>query len=58
VEVFDVYKGKGIPSDKKSISFHLTYQSDEKTLDAKTIDGMVSDLLNKLKQTINWEERK
>jgi len=58
VEVFDVYKGKGIPSDKKSVSFHLTYQSDEKTLDAKTIDGMVSDLLNKLRQTINWEERK
>jgi phenylalanyl-tRNA synthetase beta chain len=58
VEVFDVYKGKGIPSDKKSVSFHLTYQSDEKTLDTKTIDSMVNDLLNKLKQTINWEERK
>jgi len=58
VEVFDVYKGKGIASDKKSISFHLIYQSDEKTLDSKTIDSMVNDLLNKLKQTINWEERK
>lgn len=58
VEVFDVYKGKGIPSGKKSVSFHLTYQSDEKTLDTKTIDNMVADTLNKLKQTINWEERK
>lgn len=58
VEVFDVYKGKGIPSDRKSVSFHLTYQSDERTLDAKTIDNVVAGLLNKLKQTINWEERK
>lgn len=58
VEVFDVYKGKGISSDKKSVSFHLIYQSEQKTLDSKTIDSMVSDLLNKLKQTINWEERK
>lgn len=57
-EVFDVYKGKGIPSDKKSVSFHLIYQSDEKTLDSKTIDSVVGQLLNKLKQTINWEERK
>ncbi|MDD4531799.1 MAG: hypothetical protein PHH21_03820, partial [Candidatus Pacebacteria bacterium] len=58
VEVFDVYKGKGIASDKKSVSFHLIYQSDEKTLDSKTIDALVNDVLNKLKQTINWEERK
>jgi len=58
VEVFDVYKGKGIAPEKKSVSFHLIYQSEEKTLDSKTIDSMVSDLLNKLKQTINWEERK
>ncbi|MFZ3054405.1 MAG: phenylalanine--tRNA ligase subunit beta [Minisyncoccales bacterium] len=58
VEVFDVYKGKGIASEKKSVSFHLIYQSEEKTLDSKTIDSMVSGLLNKLKQTINWEERK
>jgi len=58
VEVFDVYKGKGIASDKKSVSFHLIYQSEEKTLDSKTIDSMVNELLNKLKQTISWEERK
>jgi phenylalanyl-tRNA synthetase beta chain len=58
VEVFDVYKGKGIPEDRKSVSFHLTYQSDEKTLDSKTIDSLIVELINKLKQTINWEERK
>jgi len=57
-EVFDVYKGKGIASGKKSVSFHLTYQSDEKTLDSKTIDSLIKDLINKLKETINWEERK
>ena len=58
VEVFDVYKGKGIPSDKKSVSFHLAYQSDTKTLDSKTLDSLIVGLIDKLKQTINWEERK
>ena len=58
VEVFDVYKGKGIPSDRKSVSFHLAYQSDTKTLDSKTLDSLISELINKLTQTINWEERK
>jgi phenylalanyl-tRNA synthetase beta chain len=57
-EAFDVYKGKGIPENKKSVSFHLIYQSDEKTLDTKTIDYQVETLINKLKETINWEERK
>ncbi len=58
VEVFDIYKGKGIPEDKKSVSFHLIYQSEEKTLDPKTIDSLHDGLINKLKEAVNWEERK
>ena len=32
VKVFDVYEGKNIPDDKKSIALNITIQSSEKTL--------------------------
>jgi phenylalanyl-tRNA synthetase beta chain len=33
VEVFDVYQGKGVPEDKKSVAFELTIQPKEKLKD-------------------------
>ena len=33
IKIFDVYEGKNIPSDKKSIALKVTIQSDKKTLD-------------------------
>jgi len=54
VEVFDVFKGKNVPSGKKSISLRVNLQSKERTLDGQTIDRII----NKIKETINWEERK
>ena len=44
VKVFDVYEGKNIPNDKKSIALNVTIQSSEKTLN--------EDDLNKINQTI------
>ena len=44
VKVFDVYEGKNIPDDKKSIALNVTIQSSEKTLNE--VD------LNKINQTI------
>ena len=32
MKVFDVYEGKNIPDDKKSIALNITIQSSEKTL--------------------------
>ncbi len=36
-ELFDVYEGKSIPSGKKSLAYHLTFQSPKKTLTDKEI---------------------
>lgn len=51
IEIFDVYSGDKLESDKKSLAFHLTYQSDQKTLTSKEIDiiqeGLISHLANK-----------
>ena len=44
VKVFDVYEGKNIPDNKKSIALNVTIQSSEKTLN--------EDDLNKINQTI------
>ncbi len=38
VEWFDTYTGKGVPADKKSIAFHLTFGVDDRTLEAKEVD--------------------
>lgn len=37
IEVFDIYRGKPLQEDDKSIAFHLKYQSDERTLEDKEI---------------------
>jgi phenylalanyl-tRNA synthetase beta chain len=57
-EAFDVYQGKGVPEGYKSVSFHIVFQSEEKTLDTKTIDNMQKQILNNLINSFNWEERK
>lgn len=57
-EAFDIYQGKNVPEKQKSASFHIIYQSDEKTLDTKTIDELQSKVLKKLIETFNWQERK
>jgi len=44
IKVFDVYEGKNIPEDKKSIALNVTIQSSDKTLD--------EDDLNKINQKI------
>ena len=38
VEVFDVYEGKNIPKDKKSIALEVSIQSDFKTLNDKDLN--------------------
>ncbi len=39
VGVFDVYEGKGIPEDKKSVAISVTLQPREKTLTEAEIDA-------------------
>ena len=48
VEIFDVYSGKSIEENKKSIAFNLTFSSSEKTL----VDTEVEEVINKIITTI------
>ncbi|MFQ5419842.1 MAG: phenylalanine--tRNA ligase subunit beta, partial [Anaerolineae bacterium] len=37
VELFDLYEGEQIPAGKKSLAYHLTFQSPTKTLKDKDV---------------------
>ena len=48
VDVFDVYTGEQVPPGKKSMAYHLTFQSPDRTLKEQEINGVIKGLLNKL----------
>jgi len=58
LEVFDVYQGPRIGKGKKSVSFHIIFQSEEKTLDSNEIDKIQKEIIKILSAQLGWEERK
>jgi phenylalanyl-tRNA synthetase beta chain len=56
-EAFDIYQGTGVPEGQKSVSFHIIYQSDERTLDPQTIDKLQKQVLENLNKSFNWQIR-
>jgi phenylalanyl-tRNA synthetase beta chain len=58
VDLFDIYEGEGIPLEKKSLAFHIIYQSDVKTLSSKEIDEIQKKVIEALEKNPNWEVRK
>ncbi|MFH0963014.1 MAG: phenylalanine--tRNA ligase subunit beta [Planctomycetota bacterium] len=48
VEFFDEYRGKQVAKGKKSLAFSLTFQSEEKTLEAEEVGGWVQGVLREL----------
>ena len=50
VEFFDVYSGDKLLSGQKSLAFHLTYQSETKTLTAAEVDVIQAELVSHLAQ--------
>lgn len=58
VELFDVYQGDKLGEDKKSMAYHVTYLSKEKTLEAKEIDQVHQKIVQKLADGFDAEVRK
>ncbi|AZN35460.1 phenylalanine--tRNA ligase subunit beta [Iodobacter ciconiae] len=44
-EVFDVYRGKGVPEGKKSLAFKMLMQDTHKTLTDEEVDAVVADII-------------
>ena len=52
-ELFDIYTGPGIPPDKKSVAFNLTFRSDERNLTAAEVEEAVTRILDALRDSLD-----
>jgi phenylalanyl-tRNA synthetase beta chain len=50
VELFDLYEGKGVPEDHRSLAWSLTFQSAERTLTDDEVDASMSNILAALEK--------
>jgi phenylalanyl-tRNA synthetase beta chain len=57
VELFDVYEGSQLPSGKKSLAYHLTFQSDNKTLTDKEVLKQRNRILKQLEGRLGAQLR-
>ena len=55
--LFDVYMGKQVGSGKKSMAFHLHFQSDDKTLTDEEVDAAFADILAAAQSQLHAELR-
>jgi phenylalanyl-tRNA synthetase beta chain len=53
MELFDEFRGPGIPEGKRSLAWRLTFRHPERTLRDKEIDGRRSQLLRALQKELN-----
>jgi phenylalanyl-tRNA synthetase beta chain len=57
IELFDIYKGDKLASNEKSLAFHLTYQSPDKTLTSFEVDKIQNDLIKAVSNQIGAKLR-
>jgi len=57
VELFDVYEGKGVSAEHKSMAYHFTYQSSERTLVADEVEKAHTSVIKILKEKFGAEVR-
>ena len=53
VKLFDIYRGTGIPEGKKSLAFSLELRADDRTLTDTDSEGVVTKVLNSLKEKLD-----
>jgi len=52
IELFDVYTGEGLEAGKKSYAISLTLQDEEKTLQDKQIEAVISKIISNLQKQL------
>jgi phenylalanyl-tRNA synthetase beta chain len=50
IELFDIYRGKGITEGKKSLAMHLVFRADDRTLSAEEVEKEMEKLRDVLKK--------
>lgn len=57
INLFDVYKGKPIPKDKKSLAFSIRFRSADRTLTDAEVDDLRSRIIRRLEENLGAELR-
>ena len=57
ITLFDVYEGKQIADDKKSMAFTVLFTPKEEAFQADTVDGYVKKILKQLNKSYGIELR-
>jgi phenylalanyl-tRNA synthetase beta chain len=57
VRLFDVYKGKPIPPDKKSLAFSIRFRSSDRTLTDNEVDKLHSEIRKRIGKNLGAELR-
>ena len=52
IQLFDIYRGTGIPENKKSMAFSLELRADDKTLTDADSEGVITKVLAALSEKI------
>jgi len=58
IELFDVFEGANIGEGKKSLAYHITYQSDNKTLESSEVDKAHGKVFEVIEDKLGGEIRK
>ncbi|HSR89273.1 MAG TPA: phenylalanine--tRNA ligase subunit beta [Candidatus Udaeobacter sp.] len=57
VELFDVYEGKGVGDNYKSMAYHFVYQNRERTLVTEEVDKVHNEIIKILREKFGAEVR-
>ncbi len=57
VEWFDTYKGKGVPTGKKSLALHIEVGADDRTLETADVDAVMERIIEEMKNRFAAEIR-
>lgn len=57
VELFDVFSGKNMPEDKKSMAYRITFASAERTLVTEEVESVMKKIVSTLKEKFGAEVR-
>lgn len=57
VSLFDIYTGKPIPDNKKSLAFSIRYRASDRTLTDSEVDVLHSSILRRLEENLKAELR-
>ena len=57
VNIFDIYKGKGVPENKKSVAFEIAVEPTERTFNEKEVTKITNQVVKEVKNNLQGELR-